>query len=67
MTLLERAHSTSQKLSIQNIIVEIAVMKHRQAWIKDSGVSKQTKSAQLICRSWQQAVEDKYCDRFRRE
>lgn len=50
---------------IQNDVVELAALKHRQSWKKSSNVSEQTKSAQWVCRSWQQAVADNFHDRFR--
>jgi hypothetical protein len=52
---------------IQNDVVELAAMKHRQAWKKSSNVSDQTKSAQWVCRAWQQAVEDNFHERFQAE
>lgn len=51
----------------QKDVVKLATMKHRQSWKKSSDVSVQTKSAQSVCRSWQQAVEDNFHERFRRE
>jgi len=51
----------------QNDIVELAGMKHRQSWKKSSNVSEQTKAAQSVCRSWQQAVKDNFKDRFSAE
>lgn len=55
------------KGDIQKEIVELAAMKHRQTWKKSSNVSDQTKSAQSVCRSWQQAVEDNFHKRFHHE
>jgi len=52
---------------IQKDVVDLAALKHRQAWKKSSNVSEQTKSAQWVCRSWQQAVADNFHDRFRAE
>lgn len=52
---------------IQKDVVNLAALKHRQAWKKSSNVSEQTKSAQGVCISWQQAVADNFQDRFRAE
>ena len=43
---------------IQKDVVELAALKHRQSWKKSSNVSQQTKSAQSVCRSWQQAPQE---------
>lgn len=48
------------RADIQNDVVKLAALKHRQSWKKNSNVSEQTKSAQSVCRSWQQAVEDNF-------
>ena len=52
---------------IQNNVVELARMKHRQSWLKGSNVSEQTKAAQSVCRLWQQAVKDNFKERFSSE
>jgi hypothetical protein len=52
---------------LQNDVVELAAKRHRQSWRKSSNVSEQTKSAQQVCRLWQQAVEDNFPRRFRVE
>ena len=52
---------------IQKDVVNLAALKHQQAWKKSSNVSEQTKSAQGVCISWQQAVADNFQDRFRAE
>ena len=52
---------------IQKYVVELAALKHRQSPKKSSNVSEQTKSAQSVCRSWQEAVADNFHDRFRAE
>ena len=52
---------------IQKDVVNLAALKHQQAWKKSSNVSEQTKSAQGVCISWQQAVTDNFQDRFRAE
>ena len=52
---------------IQKDVVELAALKHRHSWEKSSNVSEQTKSAQWVCHSWQQAVADNFRDRFRAE
>jgi hypothetical protein len=52
---------------IEKDVVELAALKHSQSWQKSSNISDQTKSAQSVCRSWQQAVADIFHDRFRIE
>ena len=48
----------------QNDVVELAALKHRLYWKTGSDVSKQTKSAQFVCREWQVAVKDNFKERF---
>jgi len=38
------------------------IMTFHESWKKSSNVSEQTKSAQWVCRSWQQAVADNFHD-----
>ena len=52
---------------IHKYVVELAALKHRQAWKKSSNVSEQTKAAQSVCRSWQQAVADNFKEHFSAE
>ena len=52
---------------IHKDVVELAALKHRQSWKKSSNVSEQTKAAQSVCRSWQQAVADNFKERFSAE
>ena len=52
---------------IQHDVVELAGTKHRQSWKISSNVSTQTKAAQSVCCSWQQAVKDNFKERFSTE
>lgn len=49
---------------IENDVVELAAKKHHLHWKTGSDVSKQTKSAQFICREWQIAIKDNFRERF---
>src|ERR1700677_4028059 len=51
----------------QSVVVDLAREIHSKAWKNSSHVSSQTKSAQKICRDWQDAVLAHFGARFERE
>ena len=51
----------------ESLVVAYAREAHKQVWTTGSNVSKQTRSAQAVCRVWQDVVRTELGDRFAAE
>lgn len=55
------------KQNIEDQVVALAAKAHAAIWSAGNDVSVQTKKAQATCKRWQQAVRQKFLNRFQAE